>query len=322
MQVNREVSVKKVAVLGTGGTIAGRAQSVTDEIGYTAGVVPVADLLAGLSLPAGLVAEHEQVAQTDSKDMTLAIWQRLGQRVAHHLARQEVAGVVITHGTDTLEETAWFLQQVLAPVKPVVLTCAMRPATALMPDGPQNLSDALRVAADERIGGVVVVCAGRLHAAQDVTKVHTWRLDAFGSGDAGPLGVIEAGELRLFRQSVPGRADPGLWARVQGVRALPRVELVFSHADAQGHLVRSLLAAPGGDIPPLRGLVVAGTGNGTVHTALAEALEEAQAQGVVVWRGTRCALGRPVTSGRSGGDWPLAEPSVIKARLSLALALL
>ena len=322
MQVNHDESVKKVVVMGTGGTIAGRAPSITDEIGYIAGVVPVADLLAGLPLPEGLAAEHEQVVQTDSKDMTLSIWRRLGQRVAHHLARPEVAGVVITHGTDTLEETAWFLHQVLAPTKPVVLTCAMRPATALTPDGPQNLSDALRVAADGRMGGVVAVCAGRLHAAQDVTKVHTWRLDAFGSGDAGPLGVIEAGALRLFRQPALGRADPGLWARVQAVTALPRVELVFSHADAQGHLVRSLLAVRGNDVPPLHGLVVAGTGNGTVHTALAEALQEAQAQGVVVWLGTRCALGRPVTSGRSGGDWPLAEPSVIKARLSLALSLL
>lgn len=320
--MNNDESLKKVVVLGTGGTIAGRAGTMRDEVGYTAGVVPVADLLAGLPTPPGLAVEHEQVVQADSKDMTLAVWQRLGQRVAHHLARPGVAGIVVTHGTDTLEETAWFLHRVLAPAKPVVLTCAMRPATALAPDGPQNLCDALLAAADGRVRGVVAVCAGWLHAAEDVAKVHTWRTDAFDSGDAGPLGAIEAGGLRLFRQPVPGRADPGLWARVQAAQALPRVELVASHADTQGHLVRSLLAARDARIPPLRGLVVAGTGNGTVHVALAEALEEAQAQGVVVWRGTRCARGRPVTTGRSGGDWPLAEPSVVKARLSLALDLL
>lgn len=314
---------KKVVVLGTGGTIAGRASTLRDEVGYIAGVVPVADLLAGLPLPEGLLIEHEQVGQADSKDMTLALWLRLGQSVARHLARPEVMGIVVTHGTDTLEETAWFLHRVLAPTKPVVLTCAMRPATALAPDGPQNLCDAVLVAADERVRGVVVVCAGWLHGAEEVVKVHTWRTDAFDSGDAGPLGMIEAGGLRLFRQPAVGRVERGLWERVQAAQALPWVELVFSYADTQGYLVRSLLAMQGAaDIPPLRGLVVAGTGNGTVHMALAEALKEAQARGVVVWRGTRCARGRPVTSGCSGGDWPLAEPSAIKARLSLALSLL
>lgn len=315
-------SLKKVVVLGTGGTIAGRSSSVEDLVGYTAGVIPVDDLVAGLPLPEGFGIELEQVAQVDSKDMTLAVWQRLGQRLEHHLARPQVQGVVITHGTDTLEETAWFLHRVLAPAKPVVMTCAMRPATALAPDGPQNLSDALRVAADGRVRGVVLVCAGWVHAAEHVAKVHTWQLDAFDSGDAGPLGAVEAGALRLFRQPDTGQADPALWAKVQAAQALPRVELVFSHADVQGHLVRSLLAYRASGVPTLRGLVVAGTGNGTVHEALAKALEEAQAQGVVVWRGTRCARGRPVTSGRSGGDWPVAEPSVVKARLSLALSLL
>jgi L-asparaginase len=317
------LSIKTVVVLGTGGTIAGRAAHPGDAVGYTAGVVPVADLLDGVPVPAHVALEHEQVAQVDSKDMSLAIWQRLARALVHHLRRPDVVGVVITHGTDTLEETAWFLQRVLAPAKPVVLTCAMRPATARAPDGPQNLADAVAVAADGRLHGVVAVCAGKVHAAQDVTKVHTWQLDAFDSGDAGPVGVVEpGGVLRLFRELPLAEPEPDLWAKVEAARALPRVEVVFSHADAQGHVVRSLLAAQGGAIPPLRGLVVAGTGGGTVHEALAEALAEAQAQGVVVWCGTRCARGRPLGVARGGRDWVSAEPSVAKARLSLALALL
>ena len=127
----------------------------------------------------------EQVAQVNSKDMTLALWQSLVRRLAHHLARPEVGAVIVTHGTDTIEETAFLLQTVLKPSKPVVLTCAMRPATALVPDGPQNLSDAVAVALHPEARGVVVVCAGRIHGAIDVAKVHPYRTDPFDSGDAG-----------------------------------------------------------------------------------------------------------------------------------------
>src|SRR4051794_9743617 len=128
--------VRRVVVLGTGGTIAGKAASIGDNIGYTAGQVGVADLLGGIEPPAGVTLVAEQVAQLDSKDMSFEVWQKLAQRCAHWLARPDVAGIVITHGTDTLEETAFFLHSVLAATKPVVLTCAMRPATALAPDGP------------------------------------------------------------------------------------------------------------------------------------------------------------------------------------------
>ena len=146
-------------ILGTGGTIAGRATRAGDNVGYVAGQVNAQDLIGAVPALAGMPLEVEQVAQIDSKDMGFAVWQRLAQRVAHHLVREEVTGVVITHGTDTLEETAYFLQQVLRPTKPVVLTCAMRPATALVPDGLQNLLDAVAVAGDVQAHGVMAVCA-------------------------------------------------------------------------------------------------------------------------------------------------------------------
>jgi L-asparaginase len=318
---------RTLVVLGTGGTIAGRASAAGDNVGYTAGEVGVGELLAGVQgmaaqVPAllGWTFEAEQVAQVDSKDMGPAVWRRLLARVAHHLARPEVAGIVVTHGTDTLEETAWLLQAVLAPAKPVVLACAMRPATALVPDGPQNLMDALSVAATPGARGVVAVCAGQVHQARHVQKVHTYRLNAFDSGDAGPLGCVEEGRLRAWQAWPEGAVDGALLERLLATTTWPRVELITSHAGADGAVVRALLAAslPGA---PLRGLVVAGTGNGTLHADLLAALADAQAAGVVVRRGTRCAYGQVVP----GPHDALADTgglSPVKARLALALELL
>ena len=195
-----------VVILGTGGTIAGTAASATDNVGYSAAQRSVADLLQAVPALAGTHLEAEQLAQLDSKDMDASTWQHLARRVAHHLARPGVVGVVVTHGTDTLEETAWLLQRVLAPHKPVVLVAAMRPATAMAADGPQNLLDAVTVARTPGARGVLAVLAGQVHGAAEVRKVHTYRLDAFGSGDAGPLAVVEQGRVRRFRDWPSGQA--------------------------------------------------------------------------------------------------------------------
>ncbi|MGI9217072.1 MAG: asparaginase [Hydrogenophaga sp.] len=313
-------------ILGTGGTIAGRAARAGDNVGYVAGQVSAQDLIAAVPPLAGLPLEVEQVAQIDSKDMGLAVWQRLAERVAHHLAREDVAGVVITHGTDTLEETAFFLRAVLSPTKPVVLTCAMRPSTALVPDGPQNLLDAVTVAGDPQAHGVLAVCAGSVHAAEHVTKVHTYRVDAFDSGDAGPLGLVEEGRVRwLHLPDRPGTETPfdaQRLQRLQQATALPRVHWLTSHADADGVQVLALLAY--GDAHPEampQGLVVAGTGNGTLHQALEAALQEAVSRGVVVRRSSRCARGR-VIPGVAGALADTQGLSPAKARIALALELM
>lgn len=311
-----QVTDKRIAVLATGGTIAGRASSPEDNIGYTAAQVGVHDLLAGLpGLRAGTVVA-EQVAQIDSKDMTFAVWRELALRCAHWLSQPDVAGLVITHGTDTLEETAYFLQAVLAPSKPVVLTCAMRPATALAPDGPQNLLDALAVAAADGARGVVAVCAGTIHGARDVAKQHTYRLDAFTSGDAGPIGYVEEGRLRLLRDwpAAAGTATPAL-GKLPAMDRWPRVEIVMNHAAAGGAIVQALVAQG------VDGLVLAGTGNGSVHRELERALLQAQGSGVKVVRSTRCAQG-PLLA-RPDDKFPLAAGlSPVKARIALMLELL
>jgi L-asparaginase len=310
---------RRVVVLGTGGTIAGRAASSDDNIGYTAAQVGVADLLGGIEAPAGVALEAEQVAQVDSKDMSFDIWQQLARRCAHWLAQADVAGVVITHGTDTIEETAFFLHSVLVPSKPVVLTCAMRPATALSPDGPQNVRDAVSVAASQGARGVTVVCAGAIHAGADIQKVHTYRLDAFASGDAGPVGYVEEGEVRLVRAWPQGGALPVVKLFGPAEVQWPRVEIVMSHAGASGAVVEALLQAGGAD--PVRGLVLATTGNGTLHHALEAAALKAQDAGIAVLRATRCSSGRILPkAGDLLRDAGALTP--VKARIALMLELL
>jgi L-asparaginase len=306
--------------LGTGGTIAGTAASAADHTGYTAGQLGVQHLLDAVpglqdSLQ-GQVLQGEQVAQLDSKDMDHATWQALAQRCMHWLAQSDVRGLVITHGTDTLEETAWFLQLVLHTTKPVVLTCAMRPATALAPDGPQNLRDAMAVVNDPLAHGVLVVCAGRIHSARDVQKVHPYRLDAFSSGDAGPRGWVEQA---LVRWSGPCHApEPHAHARqVLDTPAAdwPWVAVLHSYAGADARQVQALVVAG------VKGLVVAGTGNGTVHHSLWEALAQAQKQEVAVRLTTRCAEGQVVGQPSALQTAPLGL-NAFKARISLLLELL
>jgi L-asparaginase len=323
--------LKKLVFLGMGGTIAGTAALATDNVGYTAAQVGVGDLLQAIPGLTGALGDvalvSEQVAQVDSKNMGWQEWSALGRRLAHHLAQVDVCGVVVTHGTDTLEETAFFLSQVLSPdllaTKPVVLTCAMRPATSMAPDGPQNVLDAVAVARSDAARGVLVVCAGTIHSARDVQKVHPYRLNAFDSGDAGPLGYIEEAQVRWLHACPVAkrfRADLTVQQFIDG--NWPRVEIISSYVAASGATVRALCAVPAGDDPAVRGLVVAGTGNGTLHRDLEDALRQVQAQGIVVVRASRCAWGSIV-----GGPQPEQFPdsqglSPLKARIALVLDLL
>jgi len=312
-------SSRKIVVLGTGGTIAGHSALVNDNISYDAAQIEIEPLVRNIqglkSHVNGFKLAFEQVAQVDSKDMDFAIWQALARRVAVHIAEPDVQGIVITHGTDTLEETAYFLRSVVCSAKPVVLTCAMRPASALNPDGPQNLMDALSVVMDAKACGVLVVCAGVVHAAEHVQKIHPYRIDAFSSGEAGPLAWTEEGRVRwsvgTMASALPHRdalslPESGAW---------PEVEIVFNCVGANGKVVDALLTQG------IQGLVVACTGNGTVSNALMASLLRALSQGVKVVRATRCSLGRVV----SIPDALIPDSqglSPVKARVALMLSLM
>ena len=300
-------------ILGTGGTIAGQAPSPGEALRYTSAQIGVAELVRAVPALAGLPLEAEQVAQVDSKDMGPAVWTALAHAVARHLGRQEVSGVVITHGTDTLEETAVLLHRLLAPAKPVVLTAAMRPATSLQADGPANLCDAVTVARTPGAQGVVVSVAGTVFHPEAVRKHHTWRLDAFAAGDEGALGHVVDGALHRQR-AWPQAQALGLQRLPSAGTAWPRVEIVTQHAGCDGRLV-DLLCTDG-----LDGLVLAGTGNGTVSDALERAARRAQAAGVAVWRASRCAAGG-VVGGEQAGFVSAGSLSPAQARVALTLAL-
>jgi L-asparaginase len=316
---------KQLVVLGTGGTIAGTAASASDHTGYTAAQIGVATLLQ--SVPGlqdalqGCELLSEQVAQLDSKDMDFSTMLRLAQRCAHYLAQPQTSGIVITHGTDTLEETAYFLHRVIPSElqhQPIVLTCAMRPATSSEADGPRNLRDAVCLALDAQAQGVLAVCAGDVHHALLVQKIHTYALNAFSSGDTalgepGRMAQVvqeqgllqtrwEAGADQIFMKNRPldhmGIAQGAIeLIALEDIESIqwPRVEIVSNHSHATGSIVRALLASSRAD-DPLRGIVVAGTGNGTVSQALQTALDEAQARQVEVVISSRCAWGGVIST--------------------------
>ncbi|MBI2733706.1 MAG: asparaginase [Aquabacterium sp.] len=312
--------MKSVVILGTGGTIAGTGPDPERSWQYRAAQLTVSQLVAAVPEFAGLPLEAEQVAQIDSKDMSWSVWQALGQSLKAHLARDDVAGVVITHGTDTLEETAYLLHRLVDGRKPVVLTAAMRPATARDADGPGNLRDAVRVvleAARRGVGGVVAVLHGRIWAGAQVRKAHSCALDAFDAGGRAPLAQLdEAGQWHEAALEWPASGHAG-WEVLNSPP--PRVEIIHSHADADGWMVKAVLAY-GRQHGPLKGLVLAGSGHGTLHQGLEAALVQATSMGVTVWRASRVARGG--VSRREGDAFEACgELTPAQARVALMLYL-
>ncbi|MGF6758764.1 asparaginase [Paraburkholderia sp. GAS42] len=286
----------RIAVLATGGTIAGSAADAANTAGYQAGVVGVDRLLAAvpaLSDVAQVVAE--QVASIDSKDMALLLWTTLAQRVNALLATDDIDGVVITHGTDTLEETAYLLHLTVKSTKPVVLTAAMRPSTALSADGPLNLLNAVVVAASAAAHGqgVLVAINNRIHSARDVVKTSTFAVDAFQSPEVGALGWVQDGRVEFQRSVVrPHTVDTEF---VIGAK-WPGVEIVASYAGASRVTVDALVTAG------VRGIIVAGTGNGSIHASIQQALADAVSQGVAVVRASRVGSGHVMRNGAAPDD--------------------
>jgi L-asparaginase len=246
-----------ILLLGTGGTIAGLGDQA-----YTAAQLPVDALI-----PA---CKHrilaEQIAQIDSQDMSFEVWEKLHTRISTAQNDPAIDAIIITHGTDTREETAYFLKRTLACTKPVILTGAMRPADALDSDGPQNMAFAMQQA-EALSAGVWVAFAGKTFSGDNVRKAHPIRLDAFEVIDEDFVPYTS-----LIAFSLP-------------IKRWPRVEVVTSYAGVSGEMVEALIAQK------VDGLMVAGTGNFTVHHALQAKLDKARAAGIAVSLGTRCLHG-------------------------------
>ena len=276
-------SLPRVLVLATGGTIAGQA-TTTSAIGYAAGKVTGADLVAavpGIDKLATISAE--QISSIGSQDMNDRVWFDLARRISEIFAKNEADGVVITHGTDTMEETAFFLSNVISADKPVVLVGSMRPSTAISADGPANLYEAVEVAASpkSRGRGVLVVLNDTIHDARLVQKTNTTTVQTFVSPNGGPVGYVDPAAVRFVTPAGTPRRTFALPASAP----LPRVDIVYAHANMDAAQIED--AVKGG----AKGIVLAGVGDGNGSQAAIEALSKAAKQGVVAVRASRVGSG-------------------------------
>jgi L-asparaginase len=310
-----------VAVVATGGTIAG-VQTADDAHTYRAGTLSVEHLLAavpGLDQIADIRAE--QLASVGSQNMSLAIWADLARRVDALCQDPAIDGIVITHGTDTLEETAYFLSLVIRHDKPVVLTGAMRPATALGAEGPANVMYAVALAASDaaRGRGALVVMNEDIHYAREVQKIACTGIEAFGSPNRGRAGVMRGTQPVFYSRNDTHHSTNSEFSIDLLAQAWPRVDILFGMVDLSDDLVDWLAARA-------RGLVLAGVGDGNANAAVLAALHRATQRGVIVVRASRCGSGRVARNVEidddAAGFIAAGDLSPQKARVLLMLGLM
>jgi len=276
-----------VMVLATGGTIAGAAASDV-QAGYTSGQLGVDQLIAAVPQAKKIaMLKGEQISNIGSQDMNDEVWLKLAKRVNELAAMANVKGVVITHGTDTIEETSYFLNLVAKTDKPIVLTGSMRPATALSADGPLNFFNAVAVAASpESVGrGVLVVLNDWVHGAASLTKTSTTAVQTFMSPLSGLVGTVNYGKIEYNRGPV-GRHTSKSEFSLNGVTALPRVDIIMAHENMDGALIDAAVASGA------KGLVIAGVGNGNMTQSALNALAAQAKKGIICVRASRVAVGR------------------------------
>jgi L-asparaginase len=311
-----------VYVLATGGTISGKGASPTSLADYKAGALTGEELVAGVPEIAQVArVKVEQIANISSTDITTAHWLMLAARInAIFDADPSVAGVVLTHGTNTIEETAYFLNLTVKHDRPVVVVGSMRPASAISADGPLNLYNAIRAAASkEAVGkGTLVVLNDEVNAARDVTKTNTYRVETFKSGELGLLGYVDADGVALYRAPLKRHTTRSEFD-VRGLTTLPTVDILYSYVEANPAMARALVSAG------VQGVVVAGTGAGLMSTKEREVfagLAAAAARPVVV-RSNRTGNGRVIRQAETDalGMVPGDNLSPQKARVLLMLAL-
>jgi L-asparaginase len=279
----------RIIILATGGTIAGSGASA-DRAGYTAGKIPIDELVGAIpSVKKVANITGEQISSIGSQDMTIDIWKKLAVRANEIFDKNEADGIVITHGTDTQEETAYFLDLLISSDKPVVLTGSMRPATAISADGPKNLYDAITVAASPKAKGkgVIVSFNEGIFDGRDVMKMSTTKVNAFFSPNTGPIGQVYDGKVEFYQASMREVNEKTPFT-VKADTKMPRVDIVYMYADAPSDMIDMLVAKK------VDGIVIAGVGNGNFNKAYMEAVKRAVAAGVIVCRASRAPSGRVV----------------------------
>ncbi len=280
----------RVIVLSTGGTISGQ-QPDKNKAGYLPGKIPIEDLLKNIpSVTQRAKVTGEQIASIGSFDMTIAIWLKLAKRINEIFANDEADGIVITHGTDTQEETAYFLNLTVQSNKPVVLTGSMRPATAISADGAKNLYDAIIVAGDTgSIGKGVMICFNEnIYDARNVVKTNTTNVNAFSSPNTGPIGQIYDGKV-VFNMLALNKHAGNSVCDISKLNSLPDVEIVYAYADASAVAIDAFIDHK------TKGIIIAGTGNGSFDLAILESAKKAVGEGIIVVRSSRVVSGKVTT---------------------------
>jgi L-asparaginase len=309
-----------VRVLATGGTIAGAQASATDY-GYQSGAYDVNSLISAVpNLDKLAVITGEQVANIGSQDMNDQVWLTLAKRVNAVLADPGTDAVLITHGTDTLEETSYFLMLVTKSDKPVVMVGSMRPATAISADGPGNIYNGMAVATDPEAKGrgTLVVLNDEIHFARNVVKTNTTSVQTFASVNRGPAGLVNTGKVFWF-EPLDRKVGQATGFSVDALDKLPRVDIIYAHANMSADLIEAAIKNGA------KGIVIAGVGNGNLSTPALNVLAEAAKQGVVVVRSTRLPSGITLRNNEVNDDEKgfvaSGELNPAKSRVLLQLAL-
>lgn len=320
-QQGRKKTMANVVILATGGTIAGAAESGT-QAGYTSGKMGIDAMIDAVAGIGELAHVHgEQVANVGSQDMSFAIMIQLANRINDLFASGAADGIVVTHGTDTMEETAHFLNLTVKSRKPVVMTGSMRPSTAISADGPLNLYNAVAVAADPEAErrGVLVVMNDRIHGAHSLTKTNTTSVETFISPINGLIGTVNYGKTAYFRRPFRKHTYQSEFS-VDGVSSLPRVDVMYACADMPADLIECSVARGA------KGIVIAGDGNGNMNAATIDTAARAAERGIFIVRSSRVPTG---TVGRNievdddrMGFIASDELNPAKARILLMLALM
>lgn len=310
----------RIRLLATGGTIAG-AQAKPGDYGYKSGAFNVQDLISAVpNLNKLAVISGEQVVNIGSQDMNDEVWLKLAGRLDAALSSPDVDGVVITHGTDTLEETSYFLSLVTHSDKPVVMVGSMRPATAVSADGPGNLYNAVAVATSPgaRGRGVLVELNDEIHYARNVQKTNTSSVQTFSSVNRGPAGLVNTGSVTWFQPTDKKHGASSAFS-VQGLTALPQVDILYAYPNMDVALIDAAVQHGA------KGLVIAGVGDGNMTQPALDRLTEVAKTGVVVVRSTRVGSGIVYRNNEVNDDKlglvASGELNPGKARVLLQLAL-
>lgn len=319
---NQIIAQKNIYILATGGTIAG-AQADPNKPGYKAGSFSVEDLISAVPKLKNIAKlKGEQVSNIGSQDMNDAVWLKLGRRVNQLLKRDDVDGIVITHGTDTYEETAYYLNLVVNSTKPVVMVASMRPATAISADGPMNLFMGVVVATQEEANGRGVLCVinNEIHYAAEVTKYMTVNLAAMKSPNRGLAGRVDAQEVRFFSPTIKKHTVNSELKVAADVKELPQVEIIYAHSNMGRNMIDAAVKSGA------RGIVIAGVGDGNMTSVALDALTEYAKKGIVVVRSSRVGMGAVKRNIEVNDDEKgfiaSMELNPSKARILLQLALL